>query len=159
MNRSKPRVALALLAVAVTLTAVAVAFAAPKKGMWLTKLKSASSYGEGSGAFRVADGPSIKRARQLLYILVPSDFKCGSPVIKKSKIPIRGGKFVFDGPGYLRTEAKEYKGHITWKGSFPTKTKVKGTIRWQSPVTPTRGNYKQKPCDTGTQNFVGKFSP
>jgi len=160
MTRSRLFIALGLLAVALTVTSIA--FAAPKKGLWLSKLKSASSYGEGSGVWRVASGPSIRNGRQLRYIILPSNFKCGNPVPAKNKIPIRNGKFAYVGAGLLNPGEKPlHKGKLTWTGRFTTRKKVKGTIRFQSPVTPKQTNdgikYQKKKCDTGTLRWVGKY--
>lgn len=159
MTRPRSFMALALFAAALTFTAVA--YGAPKKGTWLAKLKSATGYGEGSGVFRVAAGPSIRNASQLRYILVPNNFKCGSPVPAKNKIPIKNGKFSYVGDGILNPgESKEYRGKLTWTGRFTTRKKVRGTVRFQSPVTPNGpGKYKRKPCDTGTLKWNGKYSP
>src|SRR4051794_23356241 len=161
MTRTRLFIALGLLAAALTITA-AVALAAPKKGVWQAKLKSASSYdGPGAGYFRVASGPSIRNGNQLRYIVVPAGQKCGNPYPTKNKIPVKNGKFLYKGAAVLNPgESPLHKGKLTWTGKFVTKKKVKGTIRFQSPVTPTRDRrgYVKKRCDTGTRKWVGKFS-
>ena len=161
MTRYISRVALVAVAAALALTAVA--FAAPKQGIWLSKLSSAKNFGEQSGIFRVAAGPSIQRSKFLRFIIVPVGAKCGGTVsVDKNKIPIRNGRFSFQGrvpinPGGSPT----YKGTLTWTGRFTTRRKVRGTVRLQSPVTPettrTGTKYRKKKCDSGTLRWNGRW--
>jgi hypothetical protein len=161
MTRHIFRVALVVLAAALAFTAVA--SAAPKQGVWLAKLASQRNFGEQSGIFRVAAGPSIQRSKFLRFIIVPVGAKCGGTTnVAKEKIPIRNGRFSFVGsvpinPGGSPT----YKGKLTWTGRFTTRRKVKGTVRLRSPVTPqqtsTGTKYRKKKCDSGTLRWNGRW--
>jgi hypothetical protein len=161
MTRHLSRVALLAAAAALALTAVA--FAAPKQGVWLAKLSSQNNFGEQSGIFRVASGPSIQRSKFLRFIIVPVGAKCGGTVsVDKNKIPIRNGRFSFSGRVPINPGGSpEYKGNLTWTGRFTTKRKVKGTVRLQSPVTPERSStgikYRKKKCDSGTLRWNGRW--
>ena len=144
----------------------AVAIAAPKAGIWEASLGKTFAPSEGNAVFRVTSGGAIKRTSAAPKIYAPSNFKCNTSnlAVAKSKIPIKSGKFSYKGGAYVNygTSPPVYKGTLTWKGRFVTKKKVKGTVRFVSPVTPKRTNkglkYSQKECDTGTLNWVGKFS-
>jgi hypothetical protein len=161
------KITVGLLAAAAALALAAIALAAPKAGNWSANIGTTFSPGEGAGAFRVTSGGgAIKAVRGRPKIYAPSNFKCNTTnmAVAKSKIPIKRGRFSYKGGAYVNygTAPPVYKGTLTWKGRFVTKRKVKGTIRFVSPVTPKATNrgpkYSQKECDTGTLNWVGKFS-
>src|SRR5215212_3995037 len=113
--------------------------ASPSTGDWQGKLKSQDTFGEGEGVWKVTGGGVMKPGRALDYIAAPSDFQCNSSNLRlvKKKIPIENGEFVYKKgayPDYFR--APQYVGKLTWKGTFTSAGKVKGTIRFESPVTP-----------------------
>ena len=152
-----------LLAVAMLVT---VAFAAtPSTGNWQGKLKSEAAYGESSGAWKVTSGGKMRPVPGSEHILAPSNFKCNSSnlALVKTKVPIEDGKFVYKKgayPDYFRKP--DVKGTLTWKGEFTKAGKVKGTIRFQSPITPKPDRpdtFTNKDCDTGKVKWVGRISP
>ena len=159
------RIYLAVAALAVALTVTAVALAAPKQGTWLAKLSSdPPGFGPQSGIFRMAEGPSIRNGKQLRYIIVPVGSKCGTTVsLVRKKIRVRKGRFTYRKGAYLNPGGSPtYKGKLTWTGRFTTRKRVKGTVRFQSPVTPKtdrRGEtkYQRKPCDSGTLKWRGSW--
>jgi hypothetical protein len=159
-----------LAALAAVALVTAVAFAAnPSSGDWQGKLASEDTFGEGEGVWKVTAGDVMKPGRALDYIAAPSNFKCNSSnlALVKKKIPIEDGKFVYKKEAYVDLfRAPEHKGDLTWKGEFTSSGKVKGTIRFVSPVTPKfdpdapQGfKYKHKECDTGKLKWNGKPGP
>jgi hypothetical protein len=155
MTRTTLRVAAASLAVVLALTAIAMA--APKTGRWSSNLGKTRTSGVGGGTFRVTKAPAIRPAKLFDSIVVPSDFDCNTAAIElvKKRIPIKDGRFSYTGAAYVNAEKPRYKGQLTWKGRFTSRRKVKGTIRFVSPVTPARGGrYQKKECDTGTQRWI-----
>jgi hypothetical protein len=156
--RSTRRIAVAAAGAAATLaaaTAVAIA-ATPKPGLW-------SGAGEGGGVFTVAHGhvgPAGTKPNR--RIVAPSSFKCNSSnlVVKAARIPISGGRFRYDGKAYVdRFRAPSHLGHLVWTGRFTSATRVKGTYRFTSPVTPKISasgvKFVKKPCDSGKHVWVG----
>jgi hypothetical protein len=149
---SRPVVLTTVVAVAAVAVATAVA-ATPTSGTW-------TSTGEG-GAFFTVSGSKILPAGQAprRYITAPSNFKCNSSnlAVKTTSIKIANGAFHYDGPAYVDVfRAKKYVGRLVWSGKFTTKTTVKGSYRFRSPVTPNRGAFLKKPCDSHTQSWTGK---
>jgi hypothetical protein len=154
--RRTGRIGVAAAAATATLTAGVALAATPKPGMW-------SSGGESGAAFTVKGakiGPIGVKPNQSL--IAPSTFKCNTSnlVVKAAKIPISGGRFHYDGPAYIdRYRAPSRTGHLVWTGKFTSATKVKGTFRFTSPVTPkvTAAGIKfvKKACDSGKHSWVG----
>ena len=111
----------------------------------------------------------MKPGRTLDYIAAPSNFECNSSnlALVKKKIPIEDGKFVYKDEAYVdKFRAPKKKGDLTWKGEFTSSGKVKGTIRFDSPVTPKPDpdapngiKYTHKECDTGKLKWNGKPGP
>jgi hypothetical protein len=159
MRRTR-RIAITAAAATVTLAAGVALAATPKPGMW-------SSGGESGGAFTVKGakiGPIGVKPNQSL--IAPSNFKCNTSnlVVKAAKIPISGGRFRYDGKAYIdRYRAPTRTGHLVWTGRFTSATKVKGTFRFTSTVTPkvTAAGIKfvKKACDSGKHSWVGHPSP
>jgi hypothetical protein len=148
------------------LTFTAVAIAAPKTGNWMASLGNTVLLQEGAGFFRISSAPAIRPKKGSPHIIAPSDYSCNtrSLALVKTKVPITSGKFKYTRAAYVNfgdTDNPVYKGKLTWKGRFTSKRKVKGTIRFVSPVTPKMTpqgpKFSQKECDTGTKAWVGKF--
>ena len=162
MNRLLSRLIISgLLAVALLVT---VAFAAtPKTGDWQGKLNSESAYGESSGAWKVTSGGKMRPVQGSQYIYAPSAFECNSSnlALVKTRIPIEDGKFVYKKGAYPDVfREPDVKGTLTWKGEFTSSGKVKGTIRFQSPITPKPGGkFSNKDCDTGKVKWGGRPNP
>ena len=157
MTRIGSRVAVTCLAAVLALTAFAIA--APKTGRWSGNLGRTITSGVGNTVFRVTGAPAIRPARQFDSIVAPSNFDCNTAPIKlvKKRIPIKDGKFSYEGAAYVNAEKPRYRGQLTWKGRFTSRRKVKGTIRFVSPVTPAPGGrYRNRECDTGKLRWVGK---
>ena len=166
MTHSLSRVALTA-AIATALLA-AVALAAPTTGKWRGSLGTTYKQNEGEGYFRITSGPAIRPFKGQKYIVAPSNFKCNTSNLSlvKTTIPISGGKFSYTKGAYPDAyRAPKYVGTLTWKGTFKSKSKVVGTIRFQSPVTPKYDQsapngvrFAKKPCDTGKLNWVANPS-
>jgi hypothetical protein len=161
-----------LLLVAVTALALFTAHAlaaSPSSGRWQGKLASEETFGEGSGYWKVTSGGAIKPAPQQDHIVAPSNFKCNTSnlALVKDKIPVENGEFVYKKEAYVDFfRAPQHKGELTWKGEFTSAGKVKGTIRFVSPVTPKYDagapqgvKFKHKECDTGKLKWNGKPGP
>jgi hypothetical protein len=143
--------------------------ASPSGGGWQAKLNSDDVYGEGEGVWKITTGGAMKAGRNFQYILAPSNFKCNSAnlALVDKKIPVEGGEFVYKGKAYVDYfRAPKHKGDLTWKGTYTSAGKVKGTIRFDSPVTPKPDatapqgiKFKKKECDTGKVKWGGRPDP
>ncbi len=161
------RYLLAALA-ALTITAVAIA-ATPSNGPWQGKLSSENNFGEGSSGWKVANGSTMKPAPYQDHIVAPSNFKCNTSnlYLVKTKIPVQDGEFVYKKGAYTDYfRAPKYVGELTWKGEYTSGGKVKGTIRFESPVTPKYDEnapqgvkFSKKDCDTGKLKWDGQPGP
>jgi hypothetical protein len=157
MDRITRRTGLTIAAAgAVSAAAAAAALAAPTAGLW-------TSGGEGGGSFTVKAGTiGPAGAKPNRFITAPSNFKCNTSnlIVKSSKIAISGGRFSYDGPAYVdRFRAPSRLGHLVWTGRFTSASKVKGTYRFTSKVTPkitTAGlKFAKKSCDSGKHTWSG----
>jgi hypothetical protein len=162
MNRLLSRLIISGLLAVAMLTAVAFA-ATPKTGTWQGKLNSEADYGESAGGWKVTSGGKMRPVQGSDYIYAPSNFECNSSnlALVKTKVPIEDGTFVYKGKAYPDFFRKsDVKGDLTWKGEWTKAGKVKGTIRFQSPITPKPGGtFSNKDCDTGKVKWSGRPSP
>ena len=100
-------------------------------------------------------------------IIAPTSFKCNEAYIQLpiKRLSIVHGRFAYHGPATDTAGNKStgVSGELTWTGSFTSPTKVKGTMRFQTPVTPvfdsTSYTYSLEPkaCDTGVLPWSGKL--
>lgn len=98
-------------------------------------------------------------------IIAPTSFKCNEAFIQLSarSLAISHGRFSYKGMAVDTGGRKStgIAGRLTWTGIFTSPTTVKGTVRFQTKLTPIwhRHSYKytleQKPCDTGTLRWAG----
>ena len=142
---------------------------AASTGTWTGILSGDRANGEGSALWKVTAGGAMKPGKGQDYIWAPSDFQCNSSnlALVKAKIPIEDGKFVYKKEAYVDSfRAPQKKGDLTWKGEYTSGGKVKGTIRFVSPVTPKYSstepgvvNFKHKECDTGKIKWHGEPGP
>jgi len=164
MNRLLSRLIISGLLTVAMLAAVAFA-ATPKTGTWQGKLNSEADYGESAGAWKVTTGGKMRPVENAKYIYAPSDFQCNSSnlALVKTKIPIEDGKFSYTKGAYPDVFRKpDVVGKLTWKGEWTKPGRVKGTIRFESPITPKPDRpdtYSNKDCDTGKVKWGGRLNP
>lgn len=97
-------------------------------------------------------------------IIAPTTFKCNEAFLQLSvkRLVIRHGHFSYAGTAVDTSGGKStgISGRLTWSGTF-TATSVKGTVRFQTNLTPVwnaqsyRFSLESKPCDTGTLPWKG----
>jgi hypothetical protein len=98
-------------------------------------------------------------------LVAPTDFKCNEAFIELpvKNLLIKHGGFSYHGKAYdtIGTSKTGVSGILTWTAKFTSRTKVKGTVRFQTNLTPVfnKETYKfgleEKPCDTGTLPWTG----
>jgi hypothetical protein len=99
-------------------------------------------------------------------IIAPTSFTCNEAYIQLTakSVKISNGHFFYKGQAVDTAGGKStgIVGQLTWSGAFTSPTTVRGTVRFQTTLTPVwhRESYtyslEQKPCDTGTLDWAGK---
>jgi hypothetical protein len=159
-------VTLTLAALLLSAPATVAAAATPRAGHWHGKSKPAG--GKDDEAEFVVKGNKLAPQKIFLGwsgIIAPTSFKCNEAFIQLStrSLPITRGHFSYHGKAVDTAGGKStgISGKLTWTGTFSSPTTVKGTVRFQTTVTPVwnRDSYtyslEQKPCDTGTLLWSG----
>jgi hypothetical protein len=140
--------------------------ATPHPGPWHGQTKPAG--GKDDNAEFVVKGNMLTPQKIYLGwsgIIAPTSFKCNEAFIQITarSLAVIHGHFSYNGTAVDTAGGKStgISGKLTWTGTFTSPTTVKGTVRFQTQVTPVwhKESYtyslEQKPCDTGTLNWAG----
>lgn len=167
--RLSPRDAVSVSA-ALLLAATGSALAAtPRAGYWTGATPAGASLNDSEASFIVRGstivGTPLGGSR---LIRLPTSFRCNAAllIVDATTIPIQGGSFSFSGTADVVRGVRRGaspKGEVTWTGRFVSGSRVRGTVRFRSPVTPvytgSRLTLKKKPCDSGTEQWSGTLRP
>jgi hypothetical protein len=99
-------------------------------------------------------------------IVAPTSFKCNEAfiVLPVAHVAIKHGRFAYHGPAVdtAGVSSTGITGTLDWTGLFTSRTAVKGTVRFRTPVTPVfdptsyKYNLEAKSCDTGVLPWKGR---
>jgi len=145
----------------------ALAAVVPKAGRW--KGFSTPRGGKDDEALFVVKGSEIFGVGNFTgkepILVPPTDFKCNEAFIELpvKHLLIKHGGFSYHGVAYdtIGTSRTGISGTLTWTAKFTSSTTVKGTVRFQTNLTPVfdkeayKFSLEEKPCDTGTLPWTG----
>jgi hypothetical protein len=165
MVRRLVRVAIGMGALVLSATAIAIA-SMPRSGSWHGQ--TIPGGGKDDNAEFIVKGTKMLPQKIFLSwsaIIAPTSFKCNEAFIQlpTKHLTITHGHFSYNGTATDTAGNKStgISGHLTWTGTFTSPTAVKGTVRFQTSLTPIfhKETYKytleNKACDTGTLQWAG----
>ena len=155
-----------ILALALVPAEAALAAVVPKPGRW--RGFTTPRGGKDDEALFVVKGSEILGVKNFTgkapILVAPTDFKCNEAFIEVPKhLRIKHGGFSYHGVAYdtIGTSRTGISGTLTWTAKFTSRTTVRGTMRFQTNLTPVfnkeayRFNLEERSCDTGTLPWTG----
>jgi hypothetical protein len=137
----------------------------PKRGPWYGLTKPPGGK-DASAEFAIKGNKLVVNSPNWPAVIAPTTFKCNEALIQlaATHVTISHGRFSYHGPATDAAggRATGITGTLTWTGTFTSPTSVKGTMRFQTSVTPVfnRTSYtytlEPTPCDTGSVPWSGK---